>query len=401
MYLISDLSIGGAELTLYRLLSKIDRQRFEPVVVSLVDRGSLRDRFEALGIEVQTLGINASRPSVVDLFRLIKLINRVRPNLLVGWMYHSCLAAELATRFTRQRVPTIWSLHCAINPASVEKRRTVLIAKLCALLSGLPTKIVLVSNAAKRQLKQLRYQTETCFVIPNGIEITRFAPSKDAQDAMRKALGLPGEVTLVGLVGRYHPVKDHENFLRAAASVRSVNSDVHFVLAGRGVDEMNRQLIHLINELGLKDRVHLLGERDDTTELMASFDICALSSFDESCPNVVGEAMACGVPCVVTNVGDAALIVGDTGRVVPARDSTALAIGLLELIDLGFAGRQALGARARTRITELFSLDRIANEYESLFDTVLSQELPDSISTGTNELSPAWKASLIHGPNNL
>jgi glycosyltransferase involved in cell wall biosynthesis len=401
MYLISDLSIGGAELTLYRLLSRIDRQRFEPVVVSLIDRGSLRNRFESLGIEVETLGINARRPSVVDLFRLIKLIDRIRPKLLVGWMYHSCLAAEVATRFTRQRVPTIWSLHCAINPASVEKRRTILIARLCGLLSGLPRKIVLVSNAAKQQLKDLHYKTETCFVIPNGIEIDRFAPSKDAQIAMRKALGLSDDVTLIGLVGRYHPAKDHENFLRAAASVMKMNRDVHFVLAGRGVDETNHKLLRLINELRLKNHVHLLGERQDTAELMASFDICALSSFDESCPNVIGEAMASGVPCVVTNVGDSAFIVGDTGRVVPARDAKALAAGLLELVDLGFSGRQTLGARARKRVIELFSIDRIVNEYESLFDTVLSRELPDNVSTRTTELSSAWQASLIHGQDNL
>jgi hypothetical protein len=130
MYLISDLSIGGAELTLYRLLARMDRRRFEPVVVSLMDRGSLRKRIETLGIEVRTLNMNSERPSLFDLFRLINLIKTLQPALIVGWMYHSCLAAEVATRFVRRRIPTIWSLHCAINPASVEKRRTVFIARL-------------------------------------------------------------------------------------------------------------------------------------------------------------------------------------------------------------------------------------------------------------------------------
>ncbi|PYS71853.1 MAG: hypothetical protein DMF69_09195, partial [Acidobacteria bacterium] len=170
LYVISDLSIGGAEMALYRLLSKTDRQRFEPVVVSLIDRGSLRKRIEDLGVEVYTLGLKAERPSPFALFRLVRLLKKLRPDLIVGWMQHSCLAAELANTFTRKRIPTIWSLHSILNSSLPEKKSTVLSSALCRLLSKLPSKIVLVSNKAQRQLGVGRYHADQSCVIPNGIE---------------------------------------------------------------------------------------------------------------------------------------------------------------------------------------------------------------------------------------
>jgi len=181
------------------------------------------------------------------------------------------------------------------------------------------------------------------------------------------------EALLVGVIGRHHPMKDQANFLRAAGQISKRYREAHFLLAGRGVDVDNRTLLKLIEELKLDDHVHLLGERTDIARLVAALDIFCLSScYGESFPIIVGEAMSCAVPCVVTDVGDSAWMVSDTGRVVPPRDTGALAAACEEFLDIGPAGRQAIGAAARSRVTELFSLPSVVARYEELYENSIA-----------------------------
>ncbi len=382
MYIISDLSVGGAEMALYRLLAAIDRREFEPIVVSLMDQGSLRQRLEKLGIEVHTTGMKSGRPSIFGLTRLISVINRVEPDLLVGWMHHSCLAAEIASLFTRKRVRTVWSLHYAITPGSPVKKLTAAVTRICRKLSKRPSMMIFVSEAGQRAHEQLGYLIDWSCVIPNGIDVEIFKPSTQARVQVRKELQLKEEAVLIGLIGRYHPMKDHANFLQAAALIAERNTEVHFVLVGRGVDHTNPELQELIVRLNLCGRVHLLGERADTEIPCAALDIFSLSSYDESCPNVVGEAMACGVPCVVTDVGDARQIVGDTGRVVAARDSKALATALLEMLALDSQSRRELGLAARNRVVEQFPIQRIAAQYGSVYRGIAVRHSKQSAARG-------------------
>jgi glycosyltransferase involved in cell wall biosynthesis len=210
-------------------------------------------------------------------------------------------------------------------------------------------------------------------VIPNGIDADVFAPSFEARASVRSELGLPAEALVIGMVGRYHRMKDHANFLRAAVSVSETHPEAHFILAGRGVDGDNRELRGLIDELGLSRRTHLLGQRHDVPRLTAALDVFTLSSrYGESFPNVIGEAMACAVPCVVTDLGDAAWIVGDTGRVVPPGDSDALARAWAEMIALGAEGRATLGRAALSRVGELFPVKSVVRRYEALYEAVLA-----------------------------
>ena len=172
--------------------------------------------------------------------------------------------------------------------------------------------------------------------------------TSSARSAVRQELGLPVDATLIGFIARFHPQKDHRTFLQAATILSEQVPDSQFVLVGRGVTVDNEELRGLIAAHGPRHGVHLLGERADIPRLTAALDIATCSSaFGESFPSVVGEAMACGVPCVVTDVGDAARIVGDTGRVVLPKDAAALAAAWSELIELGPDGRRELGLRAR------------------------------------------------------
>lgn len=372
IYVISDLSIGGAEMMLYRLLTETDRTRFEPIVVSLMDRGSLRERIEALGIAVHTVGVRPRLPTPLALWRLIRLMRRLRPDLIVGWMYHSCLAVQLTRIFTSRLARVLWSIHYSTSSLTEEKWLTAVVIKACAFLSGLPDKIVFVSRDGQSKHRQLGFSTGNSCVIPNGIDAKTFVPSSEARASVRSEFGLPGDALIIGMVSRYHPMKDYACFLKAAALVLKTHPETRFFLVGRAVDGKNQELRRLIHELGITHRTHLLGERHDIPRLAAALDVFSLSSYCESFPTVIGEAMACAVPCVVTNVGDAAWIVGDnTGSVVPPRDPHALAQAWAEMIQLGEEERAALGRAALSRVSEFFPLKSIVHRYEALYEAVL------------------------------
>jgi glycosyltransferase involved in cell wall biosynthesis len=207
-------------------------------------------------------------------------------------------------------------------------------------------------------------------VIGNGFDLLQFAPNDVARHRVRAELGVAPETPLVGIVGRDHPVKDHAGFLRAAAVVLRSIPEATFVLAGRDVDGRNARLVSLVADLGIGDRVRLLGERRDVPALMTALDVVVSSSWTEAFPNVVGEAMACGVSCVVTDVGDSAWIVGETGRVVRPRDPGALAAAVQGVLTLEPSARRMLGLAARRRVEREFSLGAVADRYEDLYRSV-------------------------------
>jgi glycosyltransferase involved in cell wall biosynthesis len=203
--------------------------------------------------------------------------------------------------------------------------------------------------------------------LENGFNLAKFRPDATARQALCQEIGALDSDRLIGLVARHDPLKDHQTFLRAAGLLSKATPDVRFILVGGGVDDSNPVLAAAIGKLGLGDKVHMLGARDDIARLTAGLDIATCCSLGEGFPNVVGEAMACGVPCVVTDVGDAALIVGDSGVVVPPGDPSALAKGWQQLTDLDPAARGALGQRALERVESCYSMDRCVERYQSFY----------------------------------
>jgi glycosyltransferase involved in cell wall biosynthesis len=210
-------------------------------------------------------------------------------------------------------------------------------------------------------------------LIPNGFDPESFRPDPAARLAVRRELGLTEDAVIIGLVARWDPLKGHSTFVEAASLLAREYDHIYFVLIGRGMEWDTRGLAALVNAAGLQDRVMLLGERDDMPRLNAAFDIACSSSITEGFPNAIGEAMACGVPCVVTDVGDAAAIVGDTGRAVPAGDAIAFAMACKELITLGPDGRRDLGRKGRARVTEKYELKAVVKMYEDLYTDLVKK----------------------------
>lgn len=364
MFVVTGLATGGAETMLLKLCSRIDRERFAPSVVSLWDKGTIGPKIEALGIPVFALGINPRRPSPAGLLRLRSLVRQQQPDLLQGWMYHGNLAASMA-HFGK---PVVWGVRQSLYDLRDERPLTRCVIRLNAYRSRSATAIVYNSRVSAGQHQAVGFDAAAARVIPNGFDVELFRPDESARRELRLELGVAPHAPLIGLIARYHPMKDHLNFLRAAARLAVPDREVRFVLAGRGVDGANRALTAAVRELRLQDRVFLLGERDDVARFTAALDIAtSASAWGEGFANSIGEAMSCAVPCVVTEVGDSAWIVGDTGKVVPARDPAALAAAWHSLIESGATALEALGHTARRRVIENFALRAVVKQYEDLY----------------------------------
>jgi glycosyltransferase involved in cell wall biosynthesis len=367
VHVITTLDVGGAEMMLANVLGRVQLERYPTTVVSLTDRGRLAERIERLGVPVISLGLRSGVAGLAGVFKLANVLRRESPDVVQTWLYHADLVGLLAALVARHP-PVAWNIRCAeLDPGDHPRSLRWVIASLARLSPG--TAAIVVNSQAGREVHtRLGYRPRRWVPIPNGFDLQRFAPRPAARDEVRAELGVPADAVLVGLVARYHVMKDHESFLRAAARLRERRPDVHFVLAGRQVDGSNAVLAALVRELGLEGSVHLLGERDDVPRLTAAFDVATCSSYSEGFPNAIGEAMACGVPCVSTDVGDCRALVGDTGVVVPPRQPQAMADGWLSILERPAEARQALGAAARARVEAHFDIATVARQYETLYD---------------------------------
>jgi glycosyltransferase involved in cell wall biosynthesis len=366
VHLITDLDIGGAEVMLARLVSRLNSTLIQNVVICLSSRGPVADRIERGGVEVFSLGMQAGRPSPFAMWELVRLLGRSRADILQTWLYHADLAGIVAGRLAGIR-RIVWNIRCADldprdHPASLPVVRRAL-----ALASRWPSVVVCNSASGRQAHERLGYAPQHWAVIPNGFDVDVFRPSPSARFEVRRDLGLAPDVPLVGLLARLHPMKDHGTFLQAAKLASSIRPDVQFVAAGRGVDR-SEVLASQVADLQLGERIRLLPEQVDAARFLAALDVAVSSSYGEAFPNVVGEAMACGTLCAATDVGESAAIVGDAGLVVPARNPERLAGGILELLGLDRESRATVSQRARQRILSKFSLDRIAGEYERLYE---------------------------------
>ena len=363
LHVISNLDTGGAEVMLARLVSGMDQGRFANSVVSLTDRGQLGDSIETVGVPVITLGMRRARMDVMGLRRLVRVLKETRPTLIQSWLYHADFLSLIAARFAGAP-PVVWNLQCSDMDMRHYPRQTRWVLRALTLLSRLPAAVVVNSLAGQVLHQRLGYHPRRWEVIPNGFDLARFRPDAAARQRLRAELHLPNDAVLVALIARVDPMKDHLNFLTAASQVAAARADVRFLLIGKDTPTLEP----LIVERGLVGRAHLLGLRDDIDRLLPGVDIfCLSSAFGEGCPNVLGEAMACGVPCVSTDVGDARSIIADTGVVVPVRDPASLAHAISDLIDRGPAAREHLGRAARARIETEYSLPRIVDRYTALY----------------------------------
>ena len=370
IHIITGLLTGGAETMLYKLLSGMDYRRFQNTVISLTDRGQIAGSIEKLGIPVHVCGMTPGRFTFQGFYKLVLMLRKLRPDIVQTWLYHADLLGGLAAKVALTRA-VVWNIRHSNFDHDKNKRHTLWIARINGLLSDfIAVKFICNSYRAAQIHQQIGFKSDRFVIIPNGFDTDKFRPNMESRLSVRRELGAVPVAPIVGLIARYDPLKNHLGFIEAAAVVAQQRNDIHFLLAGTGVDKTNSELCQWIDTMGLKGKVHLLGRRTDVSRLTAALDVAVCCSWGEGFPNVVGEAMACGVPCVVTDVGECAEIVGDTGQVVLPGDMENLAQKIISVLELPTDRRNRLCADARNRITQHYSLSSIINQYQKLYQSL-------------------------------
>jgi len=366
LHLITKLGLGGAEAQLVELAVAMRKQGHEVRVVTLIPGGENAKRLRDAKIQLDDLGMHRGVPTLCAIFRLAQLLREWRPDVLQSWLYHADLLATIVTPFAKSTA-LVWNVRCSVLDPCDHSRFLFMIIRQLARWSKYPVAVVTNSSSGREFHDQIGYRPRRWHVIPNAIDTEKYRPSDSARDEVRAELGLRKDTLLIALVARFHPMKDHRSFLTAVKPIMDEYPDVHVALVGPGIELGNPELARLIVDADFQDRLHLLGSRIDMPRLQAAWDIAVSASYSEGFSNTIAEAMACGVPCVSTEAGDAALLLGNTGRLVPLRDSEAMGIAVRELLGLSIKERRALGVAARRRIEMEFGLSRVVEHYLQIY----------------------------------
>ena len=359
IHIITSLGNGGAENTLYKIC-KYDNFN-NHFVISLKKSGKYYQLLRKLGVKVYCLDFKIY--SIIKFIHLIKLLRYLKPDVVQTWLVHGDFIGGIAARFAGLK-NIIWNVRYSNLKFGKAKLITILIVKILAKLSyTIPKSIIVVSKSAKKTCEKLGYDSKKLHLITNGYDLSILKPLKSKK--IRIKYDIKKQIPLIGKVARHDVKKDHLNLLKALDLIKKKNIQFICVLVGPNIDKNNLTLVNQIKKLRLSNCIKLLGQKNNVAEIMNEIDLLVQSSsFGEGFPNVVAEAMACGTPCVVTNVGDAAFIVGKTGWIVPPRNSKKLALAiekaLISINKNSFKKRK----QPRLRIKKNFNIKKMLNQYK-------------------------------------
>ncbi len=372
VHAITATGIGGAQSMLEKLLGMGEGifDRYDQSVLSLMPPGEIGVRMMEQGVAMHTLGMRSSLPTPQAALRLLGLSRRLAPDLYVGWMHHAGLAAYVAAKLRRR--PVIWNVRHSLSDIAHEKASTRAILRLSARLSPGVDAIIFNSHVAQSQYDALGYTTDRMRVIPNGFDCAHFRPRDDARARLMRLFPVEGRRPVVGMIARNHPMKDPATLIGAMRGLWGEGVDADLLIVGPGMERLPQTLGDAVFAGLPADRIALAGQRTDVAEWMSGLDLLVLpSAWGEAFPNILGEAMASGVPCVATDIGDAHWIIGDHHRVVPPGDVAAMQAVIGELLGRSAGARRALGLAGRARVIEEFSLPAVARSYAALYDSVM------------------------------
>ncbi len=372
LHVINGLAVAGAETMLYKLLSGMDSKRFQSVVVSLSDKGDLGSRIEEAGVPIYALGMKPGRPSPLAALRLYRLTKKFRPHILQTWLYYADLMGLVVGKLAG--IPKIFmNLRCtAMDPA---QSRFFIRASVYALawISPLADGMIYNSEAGRMDHEAIGFRPSQWKWIPNGFDLETFRPDPNARARLMKELDIQEPAFLIGHIARFDPQKDHATLISAAKEAVRQNSMIHFVLAGKNVSQTNDDFKNMLRDANCSQNIHLLGKRKDVEKILPGLDALVLSSaFGEGFPNILGEAMACAIPCIATDVGDSKQILGSSGFIVPPKIPKRLAKAMLDLATMNPKEREARGNAARRRIAENFSIEKVVAQYENFYRDALT-----------------------------
>lgn len=367
VHITTGLNNGGAEGVLYRLVTH--DQDNEHIVISMMDAGKYGPMLLDKGVKLYCLNMDQGKFSPKAIVKLYKILKKTKPNVVQTWMYHADLIGGIVAKSLGIK-KVFWNIRHSNFDENHTKASTIKIAKINARLSSIvPKSIISCAEGAVESHVELGYNKDKIIVIGNGYDLSTFNINSNSRSAIREELNI-GKHPVLGMVGRYDPQKNHEGLLEALSLIKKQGYNFDLVLVGRDLNEKNKELLHKIKKLDLYDQVHLLDQRSDIPNIMNALDIHILSSsYGEGFPNVIAEAMACGTPCIATDIGDSALIIGDSGWIVSENNSEELANAIIK----GFQEKEneqkwAIKIKsARKRILDNFDIEIMVEKYNNVW----------------------------------
>ena len=378
LHIITGLGNGGAESVLYRLCSNDITNKH--IVISLTTSGKYGFMLNDKNIDVFYLNLNFSPTIIYKFIKLYKLILFIRPDVVQTWMYHSDLIGGVLAKLAGVK-KIFWNIRHTSLDKKHTKNTTRIVAKCCAYLSAyVPDAVIYCAESSMYQHKLFGYNENTSTIIPNGYDLSIFQPKKtphsfsslsSSSDSYDRAESADSSIFTIGCVARYTPEKNHINLFKALQILYNKEIKYKCLLVGPNMIPSNGFLLKNLSDYNLNDSVYLLGESDNVCDFYNSIDLHVLPSLTEGFPNVIAEAMACGIPCVSTDVGDASLIINGNGWIVPSDDPISLSTSILEAYKLlqDNAKWSGLKKSCRNNVIENFSLDKMLSSYKEIWSS--------------------------------
>ncbi|MCB9026626.1 MAG: glycosyltransferase [Bdellovibrionaceae bacterium] len=357
IHIIVSLDTGGAETMLIKLI-----ENSPPTLQHLVLT------FRPHSPRALKLIENGYNITKVSFWKMIKTIKTEKPDILMGWLFHGCFLSAFVKLIFGFKTKVIWNIRYSEFPKS--NFRNILIVRVLKIISHLVDGIIYNSYAGKKVHEDMGYNPKNSKVIYNGFNLDLFTSNVNTQIQFKKDHQLPENSFLFGMVGRFDKLKNQIQFINYAkeflSSIKEENRNIYFVFIGKNMDKTNKVIQNLLIDFEFENRFILLGEQKNLQKFYPCFDVHCLYSTTEGFPNVIGESMACEVPCIASDVGDVKRIIGDTGWVVPINDKNQLFFAFNQAYEANLETRKELGQQARQKIIDNYSLRNVIQEY-SLF----------------------------------
>jgi glycosyltransferase involved in cell wall biosynthesis/uncharacterized membrane protein YbhN (UPF0104 family) len=378
LHVITDLDVGGAEMMLVKLLRETAGET-ESMVISLMPRGNLSEAVEQLGVPLRSLRLRQGRlPGLATIRALLREAAAFAPDVIQGWMYHGNLAASLTALYAPGKPRLFWNVRQTLYDLNHEKLLTQCVIRASMMFVGRVQGIIYNSMTSALQHEALGYPIGRRQIVPNGFDLDAYRPNAEARHAVRQEFGVADSTLLVVSVARFHPMKDHLGLIAAIKQTVDAFENVHYLLVGKNITQKNETISRAIQSQGLESRVTLAGERADVPNILAAADLLVSSSaWGEAFPNVIGEAMASGVPCIATDIGDSAQVIGGFGRLVPPSKPGELAAAILDMLRLESNERLKLGLGARERVRALYAIPAVTRRYLEIYRHAPSAEVDE------------------------
>ena len=371
LFIINSFKVGGAEKALYNLIKWINKDKFDVLVVTLVKQNSPFFNFDKIdSIELSSVNLKMDFLFLRELYRLYRLVKEFNPDIVQTWLYHTDLIGGVIAKFCGVK-KIYWGVRSSELVGGNSKLSLRIVRWLCGMFSYfVPTKVICNSNSGIRSHLRLGYSRKKMALVHNGFDTSQFYPDLVARENYRSKLGIDKNVKIIGMVARFDPLKNQLGFVDVIEKLAKKYSNFVVIMIGTNVNYDNEVLTKKIKLADLDRFFLLLGERNDVAALMCSFDFLVCPSLAEAFPNVIGEAMACEVPCIAYDVGDCGEIIGDTGIVCSKNEESKLVLAVSDFLALSDQELLGLGKAARKRVIERFTLATSVTRFEDTYSDI-------------------------------